>query len=119
MSKHTPGPWYVRDFRACKMGQLGWAGPAIDRILITNMNGREIEAASGANSVIARIQFDNRADLLTDGNLADATLIAAAPDLLMAIRDLQQWAIRAVGEGARSSRAIGRAQAAIAKALGE
>src|ERR1700722_10925590 len=82
---HTPGPWYVRGFRATEMRRLGWVGPSIDRILITNMTGPQIAASDGENSVIARIQFDNRSDELTDDNLADARLLAAAPELVDAL----------------------------------
>jgi hypothetical protein len=87
LEKAHDGPWYVRDFRAAEMRRLGWTGPAIDRILITNKTGAEIEASSGADSVIARIQFDNRPDELGDINIADAELIAAAKNHLPALLD--------------------------------
>jgi hypothetical protein len=82
---HTPGPWHVLDFRASEMRRLGWVGPSIDRILITNMTAREVAACDGENSVIARIQFDNRPEELAEVSIADARLIAAAPDLYAAI----------------------------------
>ena len=77
-TKPTPGPWYVRDFRASEMRRLGWKGPSIDRILITNKTGAEILESAGEDCVIARIQFDNRPDELTEGNFADASLIVRA-----------------------------------------
>jgi hypothetical protein len=81
-TKHTPGPWFVRDFRESYMRELGWTGPSIDRILITNKTGSEIVESAGENCVVARIQFDNRTEPLGESNLADACLIAAAPELL-------------------------------------
>ena len=80
--------WYVRDFRASTMRRLGWVGPSIDRILITNQTGPEMEASSGENCVVARIQFDNRPEELTESNFEDALLMAAAPALLQALRDI-------------------------------
>jgi len=76
------GPWYVRDLRASEMRRMGWTGPSIDRILITNKTGPEIIRDEGEDCIVARIQFDNRTEELGDDNLADALLMAAAPDLL-------------------------------------
>lgn len=87
---HTPGPWYVRDFRAREMARLGWKGPSIDRILIVDKTGPEIIESSGENCVVARIQFDNRTEPLGDGNLADARLIAAAPAMLDALAEAER-----------------------------
>lgn len=80
-TKFKRGPWFVHDFRETHMRELGWTGPSIDRILITNKTPEEIVESSGESCVVARIQFDNRRELLGDGNLADARLIAAAPEL--------------------------------------
>ena len=78
MTEHTPTPWYVLDFRETEMKRLGWTGPSIDRILITNKLGPEIEGSSGADCVVARIQFDNREELLTENNRANADFICKA-----------------------------------------
>lgn len=109
--KHTPGPWYVLDFRATHLVDQGWICPAIDRILITNKQAKEIEACAGADCVIARIQFDNRPEQLTEFNLADARLIAAAPELLEALKGVLHIADRETNE-------FDAARAAIAKAEG-
>lgn len=86
----TPGPWYVRDLTAKTMRELGWTGPSIDRILITNKTGPEIIRDEGDDCVIARIQFDHRPEELGEGNLADARLIAAAPELLKVLLRAQR-----------------------------
>jgi hypothetical protein len=92
----TPGPWYVRDLRAAEMRRLGWTGPSIDRILITNKTGADIIRDEGDNCVVARIQFDNRTEELRDGNLADAHMIAAAPELYGALLEAKGLADMAV-----------------------
>ncbi|MFZ2252660.1 MAG: hypothetical protein WAW13_00630 [Minisyncoccia bacterium] len=63
------------------MKRLGWVGPSVDRILIVNKTGSEIVESGGENCVVARIQFDNRAEPLGESNLADAWLMAAAPEM--------------------------------------
>lgn len=83
---YTPGPWYVLDFRASEMKNLGWTGPTIDRILITNKNIKECEASSGHNCVIARIQMDNRPDFLGEKDIMNAKLIAASPAMFEVLR---------------------------------
>lgn len=61
--RHTPTPWHVIDLRESKMREMGWKGPSIDRILITNATGaKAMESESG--SVIARIQFEIAQNLL-------------------------------------------------------
>ncbi len=106
--------WYVKDFRASTMRRLGWTGPSIDRILITSKDSAEIDASSGANCIVARIQFDNRTDELTDQNLANAVLMAAAPELFEALRDMCESG--GMDDGCC---VIAKAKAALAKARGE
>ncbi|GEM_PF-1200464 len=74
MPARTPGPWFVRDFRASEMQRLGWIGPSIDRILIVN----NADPRDETGCVIARIQFDNRPERLGENNLADAQFIVEA-----------------------------------------
>ena len=112
----TPGPWYVRDLRASEMRRLGWTGPSIDRILITNKTGPEIIRDEGEDCIVARIQFDNRTEELTEGNLADAHLIAAAPELCAALE--QFVALLDTKEGYLSQKLEYDMRAAIAKARG-
>lgn len=130
MTKHTPGPWFVRDFRASEMKRLGWEGEFVDRILITNKDGAGISDCVGKDCVIARITLDNRPfhELLGEGNLADARLMAAAPDLLDAVNSLLGLLQLVSGrpdipsevrDALRSGHRIDEARAAIAKASGE
>jgi hypothetical protein len=91
-------------------------------VLITNKSGPEIIRDEGEDCVIARIQFDNRPEELGDGNIADARLIAAAPELYEALRELVRYA-----EAVRMTAGMGKTQlarleagkAALAKARGQ
>lgn len=120
--------WYVKDFRASTMRRLGWTGPNVDRILITSKDSAEIEASSGADCVVARIQFDNRTDELGENNMADALLIGAAPDLYESVKEmLEHQPCREDFQSSRkgdlqfkiANQVWDRARAAIAKADGE
>ena len=123
-TKPTPGPWYVRDFRASEMRRLGWKGPSIDCILITNKTGAEILESAGEDCVIARIQFDNRPDELTEGNFADASLIVRAvnchADLVAALRLMRERLIKVCDDrnlmGDDDGEALRITDAALAKA---
>lgn len=98
---HTPKRWFVRDFRAVEMARLGWRGPCIDRILIVDRTGPEIIESGDENCVVARIQFDNRTELLGENNLADAYMLAAAPALYEALKA----ALGCLGTGGCTERA--------------
>ena len=116
---HTPGPWFVRDFRASRMADLGWDGPSIDSILIVNKTGAEIVEGAGDNCVVARITFDNRLEPLGESNLSDARLIAAAPELLEALRGLVDVVNRPDAPPlAELFAAVADGQAAISRATG-
>lgn len=97
------------------MRRLGWTGPSVDRILITSEDGQGIIDCEGQNCVVARIQFDNRTEELTDGNMADATLMAAAPDLYAALHAIME----SHGPGTLPEGQFEAATAALLKARGE
>jgi hypothetical protein len=87
--KATPGPWFVNDLRASKMRELGWKGPSVDKILIMDKSPSDVaRSGDGDNCIIARIAFENRTEELNDGNLADAHLLAAAPDLYQTLSNI-------------------------------
>lgn len=114
----TPGPWYVRDLTAQSMRKLGWTGPSIDSILITNKTGPEIIRDEGDDCVIARIQFDHRPEELGEGNLADAHLITAAPELYEAL-EAAEIALRNRDQSELDAMALRAVKFALAKARGE
>lgn len=122
-NSHTRGHemqrWYVHDYRASTMRKLGWVGPSIDRIVIATGNASDIEACSGANSVVARIQFDNRHEELTDSNMADALLIAAAPELYDALARIVDSVSSGTSGDVCQTSDFEDARAALAKARGE
>lgn len=113
MSGFTPGPWFVFDQRESYMRSIGWPGPFNDAILISSLSPKDAVEAQGDNCIVARISFNNRAEKLGENNLADAHLIAAAPDLLEALQAIKK-------SGVILTRVLRiQANAAIAKALGE
>jgi hypothetical protein len=92
-AQHTPGPWRISD------------GVSSHVYLI---DGR----IDGQSSAVAEIVFAHAR------NPADARLIAAAPDLLAALRDVLRIATAAsIGVSGNQPR-LDRARAAIAKAEG-
>lgn len=92
MGKHTPGPWHVNDGKGCR-----WIETSKD-------------------DVIARIYKDSCSRETFDAN---ASLIAAAPELLAALEHylIQDEIAEGYGGGVGGS-ARERARAAIAKATG-
>jgi len=72
---HTPGPWVVG-------GASGNEGEA-----------REIVAASRTIAWSASTWDEDEGDVVTEEDDANAHLIAAAPDLLAALRDCRDWLV--------------------------
>ena len=50
MNTVIKGPWFVRDMRAVELRRLGWTGPSIDQILITDQDGHGIIESQGQNA---------------------------------------------------------------------
>lgn len=104
MSKHTKGPWLPH-----------W--------LMGNGDTHWIVPADQPNAPLAKVD----AFAPTDGDMelegkANARLIAAAPDLLAALRDVIGWIPGGASEMWHTdapSKAVERARAAIAKAEGK
>jgi hypothetical protein len=99
MNKHTPGPWQV--------------GMAFDNYGTTEI---AIEHMTTAGNLIIAVALDG-----LQGQDANARLIAAAPDLLEALKYCRQKIeyMRAHGEWYSPGKATEMADAAIAKATGE
>ena len=91
---HTPGPWYVGKYGDNDSDVCAEGGP-----LICSLRGGAADAC------------DHTAD-------DDARLIAAAPELLAALRELVQYDDGSSDEGSYGYEVLGRCKAAIAKAEG-
>lgn len=100
MTKHTPGPWQV--------------GMAFDNYGATEI---AIEHMTTAGNLIIAVALDG-----LQGQDANARLIAAAPDLLEALKglhdDIMDY-IRLNSLGAENNHWLVQARAAITKATGE
>ena len=99
-AKHTPGPW--------SWCAVGWEEPsgAFD-IEATTADGRHVIIAS-------RYDWQHR----VEESEANARLIAAAPELLEALRGLRRW-MGPCGLDEEIDAAMRAADAAIAKATGD
>ncbi len=103
-TKHTPGPWYV--FHSAHLAWRDDNGPGAFSI-------GDAQTAYSANILCSRYQWPERAEEMK----ANASLIAAAPDLLEALQTLlgdtddSDYMTRAEKEE--------KARAAIARATGE
>ena len=112
MSKHTPGPWITDDYSK-------------------NDVARHVMNGNGNGPVyIARVPLQSAAGMRTNAysaQEANARLIAAAPDLLEALKELSRSFIGTYSDDQRSDDEINNhrehwermARAAIAKATGE
>ena len=89
MTAHTPGPWFAEDRR------------------IWHFNGM---------ACIAQVFDGVSADSTTDDHEANARLISAAPDLLVALEALLECWAYAVPRHAEDHNIADQARAAIAKA---
>jgi hypothetical protein len=88
MTKHTPGPWHVHGDTAGDY-QVNACFTRIARI-----DGQKVPSLQ---------------------ELANATLMAAAPDLLVALKEAEAW-LNNMPLGHRSNTVLPKIQAAIAKA---
>jgi len=93
-TKHTPGPWHVADSQTYAA-----------EVRFTTVRRKEV--------TLARISTPQGR---RDQALANALLIAAAPDLLDALRDL--WAWQGSVQESTSDALSEKVQAAIAKSTG-
>lgn len=93
MRKHTPGPWHFLD----------WGGRIVDG------------AAGSSQILIATIALNTRGG---DESRRNARLIAAAPEMLESLKELELF-VRVLGlDSAPAASAAADARAAIAKAEG-
>lgn len=97
-AKHTPGPWKVVRDRGGHWGMVDVEGPGVGgRMVVGFLSASNADYHQGVRIV------------------ADANLIAAAPDLLKAAKRALS-VLKATGESVRPGNALGALQDAIAKA---
>lgn len=96
--KTTEGPWYVGD------GGYAVLGPGTSVAILADVNGSQIETA---NVLSTRVERDER--------IANARLIAAAPELLAAVKALVEY-LPSIQKGEAGFEEVCKARAAIAKA---
>jgi len=111
MSKHTPGPWEVIDRR------IDGDGDAVPKYILGGVMDIQIclmESQVVSNAILFEPTWSKFAN--SEMQNANARLIAAAPELLEALIDIERTAGIAASE---SDPVRVRARAAIAKATGE
>lgn len=108
-AKHTAGPW-THQTRVGEGEGLGWIGEEReDGIAVADLRPHGSDTPKDKRKPVRRV-YDER-------DIANARLIAAAPELLAALEELLQWQFFAGGE--HENQAVRTARAAIAKARGE
>lgn len=121
-TEHTPGPWHINGYAYNRDD----AAPAGRRVYICSADS---SCCEGYTINASNVQV---CDIKRHTRLGDALLIAAAPELLEALRNLLAYANKysdtmaeklgrgaeELGELADSSSVAGMARAAIAKAMG-
>ena len=98
--QHTPGPWH-------------WEADEVKG----DPTGRVRYQVTALGKTVTRVYYSSFEGGLTNAE-ADAKLIAAAPELLSALRDLEAMAERYRQPGAPIPDAQKKARAAIVKAVG-
>lgn len=83
-AQHTPGPWEAIDERA----------DGLDRIVVLGPDDERAKHRHGRSHIVEMRGWTGKPDDDEDTVLADARLIAAAPDLLKACRDYLAWVDR-------------------------
>jgi hypothetical protein len=121
-AQHTPGPWHVDSIH--NDGEYG-IGPdthsGFKSFVVCDDKGRAL--FDSINSDAIEVQEEHGEDDFSAWDavgLANATLAAAAPDLLAALHDARQWIptdVEILVEGNRT-RVVDVVDAAIAKAEG-
>lgn len=115
MTQHTPGPWDASSFQEGDLAQAYY---------VTNNDGRRVCLIAGYGER-KRSRSPKSDDALNAEDVANARLIAAAPDLLEALRDILKMSYPAAGQvmSQQSASDIQRhremVRDAIAKATGE
>lgn len=79
-SKHTPGPWQIRD-------SYTLAGM---RAIIANIDGEYIDGRAECTFDVIAVCEDEFGDPMPNAN-ANASLIAAAPDMYEALKRAERW----------------------------
>lgn len=114
MSKHTPGPWFKSE-RPTNVNGIEYAGGCIAFTAMPRQASEERE--EGESWLEMRVRTKPEQDAIKAEEAANARLIAAAPELLEALRDMLMVTTETNGCGRQH--AIDGARAAIAKATGE
>lgn len=106
MSKHTPGPWTVEDRRHAPLKNIRVVSSNDEVCEVSSVHQRDYQGG---------FRGDHKAaDAIDAVGIANARLIAAAPDLLAACKELMHCIIH---PDDMSGAALDRAESAIAMAL--
>ena len=110
-AKHTPGPWKIE--RGGGHGRPGIRGS--DSI---HVNGRKRNSLGISSASYSDLICDIPFNLELPGVRANAHLIAAAPEMLEALKELAQWDTERNYHGEPHKKIVTLARTVIAKAEG-
>jgi hypothetical protein len=106
---HTPGPWHYH--YATAVGEESEDGDYNAAFGITSRSKEEFQADGNRGDLVAYVPWDC-------DHIANARLIAAAPEMLAALRELVHYDEGSSEQGSYGYEVLSRCKAVIAKAEG-
>ena len=115
MTKHTPGPWIAKLYKAEKDGRPEWGVRQSPDAPSVSVDGEVLPCGFSICNIVAQ----DMEDIENGEERANAALIAAAPELLEVLRDVRECQYTGKGRCPYCERKIEAAFATIEPENGE